>query len=133
MRPLTTCSAVLFLIGSSLAATTPAKADFYSGNLLYRDCTAERGEATYYQSIAQCTGYIMGTHDALSTAGEYLSYAAEIDPPLRLICVPETVEAGQLRDLVVIYLRDNPANRNLSAGLLVMLALREAYPCGTGA
>lgn len=115
-----------------VAASLPTQeqsAGFISGNDLYRYCTAREGQATYYQNDASCTAYIMGAHDALATAGGAVTYIAELDRPLRLVCTPPGVEAGQIRDVVVLWLRDKPADRSMPASLVVMSALAEAFPC----
>ena len=44
-------------------------------------------------------------------------------------CPPDTVTAGQVRDLTHQYLRANPGTREQSADLLVMRALRAVWPC----
>ena len=128
-------SSTAFALAASLltmptvAGQVTQSAEFMSGNELYRKCTTREGSATYYQDDAMCIGYIIGVHDGLVTAGSTVTFMANLTTPLRLACTPPGIEAGQLRDIVVNALRAKPAERNLNAGLLIMSALVEAYPC----
>ena len=47
----------------------------------------------------------------------------------KLFCRPENVELAQLVRIVLKYIRENPENANQETALLIMKALREAYPC----
>ncbi|NYT76624.1 hypothetical protein H0A71_06440 [Alcaligenaceae bacterium] len=82
-----------------------------TGNKLLSDC-----EGQY--SNMYCMGYIVG---ALDTWGAR--------PGLRL-CIPEDVTQGQMQDITVKYLRNNPETRNHKATWLVAMAAQEAFPCG---
>jgi hypothetical protein len=44
-------------------------------------------------------------------------------------CIPVGTEASQLRDLAIKYLRENIANRTVTATHLVAVSFAEAYPC----
>lgn len=48
------------------------------------------------------------------------------------ICPPETATSGQIRDVVVKSLRDDPAERHKSADFLVVKSLLAAFPCSAG-
>jgi len=48
---------------------------------------------------------------------------------IKYYCVPPNVENGQVIDVVKVYLRDHPETRQYSAPTLVMLALKEKFPC----
>lgn len=54
-----------------------------------------------------------------------------IDPELKN-CIPQAVDATQLRDVAVDYLRKNPRDRHIAATILVTGAWAEAWPCQTG-
>jgi hypothetical protein len=43
---------------------------------------------------------------------------------------PDGVKAGQVEDLVKLYLRDHPENRHDVASSLIIAALKEKFPCG---
>jgi hypothetical protein len=47
----------------------------------------------------------------------------------RVICFPKGSSNDQYRDIVVTYLRDNPAQRHMTASVLGLVALRSAFPC----
>jgi hypothetical protein len=47
----------------------------------------------------------------------------------KLFCRPDDVENVQLVRIVLKYIRENPENANQETALLIMKALREAYPC----
>lgn len=62
-------------------------------------------------------GYIVGIHDALSGIS---------------ICSPDSITKGQVRDLVKLYLDNNPrmrANGNELASKVVGQALSQVWPC----
>jgi hypothetical protein len=123
------------IVGIALAAsllTANAQdtgGEFLNGNQLLRYCSEKEGSVTYWQSEASCTTYIMGAHDALISAAKSLTIWGEFETPLRLICVPGGVEAGQLRDIVIQRLQNQPQERDLPASMIVHSALLQAYPC----
>lgn len=90
-----------------MAAAHPATAAWQTGNDLYTECPKKTG-FTF--------GYIEGVIDALQT---------ENGP----FCMPDSVIAGQLKDVVCDDLRQNPKDRDKSAAVLVYSALRRAWPC----
>ena len=99
---------------------TPASASFYTGNDLYKLCTVERSQSTYYQESAHCAGFIVGVVDT----NELLRSIWKAQP-----CVPPTVNIRQVHDAVVAYLKAHPAKRHLDAALLVNNAVVEAFEC----
>jgi len=44
-------------------------------------------------------------------------------------CIPASSQAGQLKDIVVKYLRDHPETRHFEAYALVYVALGQAFNC----
>jgi len=46
-----------------------------------------------------------------------------------LICLKDGVTLGQMGDVVVKHLTENPKDRNQPAALLVIAALKNAWPC----
>jgi hypothetical protein len=54
-------------------------------------------------------------------------------PDTHMACMAPNVKSGQLRDVVVKYLRDHPEKRHLGAANLVSLALQGAFPCNNAA
>lgn len=94
----------------TLALSSAAHADFLSGNGLFKEMT---GTSDIGQMFA--TGYVVGVHDATSGTNQH--------------CVPKGVNAGQLSDVVRLWLRNNPAHRHLPAEQLVVFSLSVAFPC----
>ena len=90
----------------------------YSGNDLLRDCTDDK---TVTQK-SFCLGFIMGIWDAAVVE------EGVFHPSKPKFVIPEAANLGQLKDVVVKYLNEHPANRHLNAGVLVVIALKEAFP-----
>lgn len=61
-----------------------------------------------------CFGFIVGVNDL----GVNTSF-----------CTPTNVTAGQLRDIVIKFLNDNPAELHKPAVANAMFALRNVFPC----
>jgi len=59
-----------------------------------------------------CVGYIIGVVDASN-----------------LVCPENTVNVGQLSDIVIKYLKENPATRHYNATGLVQISLAPLFPC----
>lgn len=96
----------LAVVASPLVAT-PANAGFTDGNELHSHCGDKSG---YLQGY--CDGYIGGVADSIEQ---------------EQLCLPDTVKFGQLRDVVLIFLRDHPQDRHFSASSLVIAAIKQAF------
>ena len=96
-----------------------AKADFTSGNELWNACGADEQKEPVKAIF--CTSYIIGAGETFQVlqAANRLSY----------YCIPDKVTNGQAVDVVKLYLRDHPETRKYHAPTLVMLALKEKFPC----
>ena len=103
-------------------AASPAKAQFFTGNDIFAECQASPSDTTYWQRDMKCTAYIVGAYDAADAVRSARNTER---------CGPDGLTAGQLRDVVVKYMRDNPETRNLSGGKLVILAIMTAWQCGS--
>lgn len=88
-----------------------------TGNQFIKLCN----EAPRYDE-GECFAYILGTYHGFTIA-ERLH---DVEP---LTCVPNTVTMDQLSEIVIKYLRNNPQSRHLPARGLVMIAIRNAFPC----
>jgi hypothetical protein len=99
------------LIGLLLTCTT-AQAQYQNGNNLYADLT---GNTITEQMFAM--GYIVGVTDSFI---------------LKEVCPPRDVTQGQLLDVVTNYLASRPQIRHQPADVLVVLALRQHWPCREG-
>lgn len=96
-----------------LALALPAHAQYMSGNdLLER---LNDNDSAVKRSVA--LGYILGVADGLDG---------------QEVCVQRSVQAGQVRDVVHQWLRDNPALRHLPAAAIVAGSLSRVWPCQTG-
>jgi hypothetical protein len=106
------------LAGSLVMLSTPVKAREVAvddGNDMLTVCNKPDSYSEGY-----CLGYIR----ALSTGVDvYLTTRKE------KVCYGTNVTIGQLRDVVVDYVRRNPAKRDEQAITLVLLASAEAWPC----
>lgn len=92
-----------------ICLTLPAHAEFYSGNDLYK-----RLQSTNAVDQGLALGYIAGAFDTLSS---------------RLICPPSNVTMGQVRDIVRMWLENNPQTRHFSADSLVLSTFKSVWPC----
>lgn len=45
------------------------------------------------------------------------------------ICTTTMVTKGQVNDVVLAYLKNNPEKRHFAASFLVLIAMRSAFPC----
>jgi hypothetical protein len=102
---------LLMLLVALAASGDVAAAGFTDGNRLLTDCRASQDEAPH----AICLGYVTGAYD-MATA-------------LSLDCPNERYTVGQVRDIVVKFLVDNPRHRHLPAALLVARALVAELGC----
>ncbi len=97
------------LLAGLLMVPCMAHAEFWTGNMLLERI---RSGESYDRGTA--LGYILGVSDF----GQNVSH-----------CSGSQVTAGQTRDVVKQYLEQNPALRDISADLLVSMALKQAWPC----
>jgi hypothetical protein len=95
-----------------LCSSAALASSFRNGNVLLQECSSS-------QDVMFCLGYIEAVNDALD-GNRVNGYEA---------CVPNVVTAGQLKDIVVQYLRQNAAERHLLAVGLVADAISKAFPC----
>jgi hypothetical protein len=98
-----------------LFTATTANAHFFSGNDLYRMCRGSIDEQE------QCLGYMAGVSDGVDELRVGMGLPA---------CVRAGVEVGQIRDVVVKYLEDNPQGRDGDAWLFAATAIGKAWNCG---
>ena len=98
------------LIGLVMVASA-AHAEFYSGNeLLSRMQSSEQVD----RMLAM--GYIAGVVDSFNGI---------------IMCAPPTITLGQTLDIVKLSMITKPQNRHYSADSLIVLALKEVWPCPT--
>jgi hypothetical protein len=112
---------LLMLSATPNSVPDPPTIDPKTGNGLLEICTNLDERA---QSL--CTGYITGVADAFEVyppGNNCKSVAASF------FCLLEGVTNGQVKDVVIEYLKSHPATRHeLSLGLIVN-AFKAAWPC----
>lgn len=110
-----------------------ANAQNMTGNELLSTCEQTESDAKF----GYCLGYVSGVVEGMKwglavpllMAGESTSEVEKTTGDLLGFCVPQEATLGQMRDVIVLYLRNNPAERHGSARIHAQLALAEAYPC----
>lgn len=75
------------------------------------------------QNQGSCIAYTLGAADAFAAAEAYAGRPAQF-------CVPEGTTNARMTQAVFDYIRANPDRGNLSAGMVVVVALIGAFPCG---
>jgi hypothetical protein len=88
-----------------------------SGNDWVKKCNAKE---TY--EILSCAFYARGIADGLKL-WEVNALASAT------ACVETGVSTAQLIDVGKAFIRDNPKDRHLPAGVLLAMAFRDAWPC----
>jgi Rap1a immunity proteins len=91
--------------------------DLIEGNGLLEACTSRQP-----LQGAMCIGYIRGVIDGENMMGTALNKRP-------LVCLPQGVTLGQVEDVIVKYLKDNPAERNKPSAGLIGIAAASAWPC----
>lgn len=121
-----------FAFGCTLAiAVSPGLSEalvevpaFEDGNTLLANCTgrnpSDSDPESRNLSRAYCGGYITAISDALES-GESLNGW--------VVCFPPNSNKWQIIDVVIVWLRNQPAQRHLAAADLVARALHDAFPC----
>jgi len=119
-------------------AACPATAQIVSGNELYSACNVQ-GDAGPDIQYGYCIGFITGAWEGTKIGVAIIPLmtnpddtAAEIDAvsnQILGICLPDSVERGQVVAVMMKYLEENPASRHEPARSLLRLALMDAFPC----
>ena len=107
------------LAPAGLASMVARAADnlhfYYSGDDLLRECTSSSGRNQY-----SCMGYLQGVADTLAVDRILANKNA---------CIEPNVSAAQLRDVIILYLKNNPADRRLPASAAAKSAFTTALTC----
>jgi hypothetical protein len=88
---------------------TVAQASFISGNDLFKHLNDNN-----YFSQGYALGYILGVSDVFSGDSH---------------CMPQGVNAGQVRDVVKNFLEVSPEIRHRPADVIVYVILKSTWPC----
>ncbi|MBC8267155.1 MAG: hypothetical protein H8E36_00205 [Rhodospirillaceae bacterium] len=115
-------SRIVIALVIGLFEISTAEAGYKEGNDIHRHCSQQESE--FYTGV--CLGYITGAVDVLSDA----KFAGAFINDFEIGCwsIAE-IELGQLIDIVKKYLVDHPEERHNIATLIVLSAIREAFPC----
>lgn len=129
--------AILLFFGSAAAAN----AQFLSGNDLYPMCGRNTFAVSMFVAGSSSTGIIEALNlghvrkvisDPKFKSPENtakLDLLDDITKMIRPYCLPRNATIAQAGDVVCKYLREKPARRTDPAGLIVKMALGEAWPC----
>ena len=90
---------------------------FVSGNELLRQCEEDQRVGV---GAAFCTGYVAAVADRANDG---------LSGDTTRVCLPPTVELGQLVRVVKKYLNDRPTFLHFQAWVLVQGAIQNTYPC----
>lgn len=116
------------------STTTPITAEPFDGNFVLSMC-----ESSDEMRLGICAGYFSGLVDgaaygAMASAMTLgIENLAEVNNAIEVFigyCVPPSATNGQIVDVNIAYLQDNPAMRHEAARGLFNLAMRDAFPCG---
>lgn len=102
------------LLGLALVSSV-ASAGGTTGNELLswvNGATYERLKAAYYMD-----GIVDGINMAGLAAGK------------PVVCIPQGVNLGQVTDVVIKEMKNSPENRHMEAQVLIMVTLRNTWPC----
>jgi hypothetical protein len=123
-------SVLLVVFFALLCSHASAKSSNYvfTGNEIYESCThALKGFAKTEEyddhRFGVCAGFIAGIVDFHTVATTVESL------PVDMFCLPQNISTAQVIRDVTQYLADNTEKLHDLAAYLVILALREAYPC----
>jgi hypothetical protein len=86
---------------------------FETGNELADVCNVRADDQRRFNDA--CSGYIAGASDVLNSQGT--------------ICTPKEITVHQTVDVILNYIREHPAQRNMAATMLIGDALGQAFPC----
>jgi|SRR5215469_3463112 len=101
------------------ALVTPAHAGFFSGNDLLKNCTS-----SIPQEQSWCLGYVSGATDALQSVRAMMFGHEDL-------CPQYGTEVSQVKDAVVLYLQNHPAERTLGGDTIVIEAISTNWKCNT--
>jgi len=87
------------------------------GHDLLHLCTSQAGSS----EVNFCFGYIEGIRDGLV-------WLAAARKSKATVAIPEKATKEQLAGVIVKYLNDHPERQQRSAGILVLIALKQAFP-----
>jgi hypothetical protein len=104
-----------------------------SGNAFARLCSSIEKDTRTESEIGHmrsCVGYVRGFTDGIEFGSSYVEDKVNKQVP-HLFCEPDGAENGQIIRIILKYIRDNPTEAHLPTSLLIVDALKKAFPCST--
>jgi hypothetical protein len=104
----------------------------FTGEEMLNHCRAEEKDPVKDFGRGICIGFIDGFvagHFSAETYHAFHHREEKIDEIYGHLCIPDTVNRGQLAKVFVQFLEKNPQKAKLPAGLILEDALRDAFPC----
>ena len=103
-----------------------------SGNAFVRLCSSGEKEPITQTEGANmlmgCIGYVAGFIDGEGFGTAYAEDKTGKKVP-SLLCFPDGVENGQIIRILLKYIRENPKDAHQRTAVLLVRAVRQAYPC----
>jgi hypothetical protein len=106
-----------FFLTAFSALASSEDSNIYTGNGLSAYCHSP--DLNY---VNYCHGFINGVVEGILAEGE--SGLSE-----EHICLPENVTRGQIKEIVLKYLKDNPEKLHRPSFILIFNATRKVFPC----
>jgi Rap1a immunity proteins len=106
------------------AAETDQVLQFMNGNELWSFCSSDPKTKVGLIAYGNCIGYILGVVDGSRTI-------PLLEGGHPSICYPKEISESQVVDVTKTFLKDNPSKRHLSASFLIMVAMKQAWPCAS--
>lgn len=128
---------VIPLCSASGAAQEQKEFPSTSGNAFVRMCSVldnkkiDEQTPLENQHAVACIAYAEGVVQGVSQEVAF-SHAMTNKEPLRPFCLPDDAENGQLIRVVLKYIRNHPEVAHQSTAFLIVLALKESFPCPVG-
>jgi len=107
--------AIAAIVALALAVPLPAMAGAPTGNTLFEWCNKD---------MAGCRTFFSGMVEGM----EVMQVVYE-DKVAEYWCWPDGATIAQGADIIIAYIRDNPAERHQPASALGLVALGKAWPC----
>jgi hypothetical protein len=107
----------IIALASAAAVSAPAGAQIIPGRV-----TSQQIATICNENPPACLTYVVGALDG------YFSAMVDNGRPIT-ICLPAGISNGQLATIAVRFIRAHPERTTANAGEMVVLALRQAYPC----
>ncbi|HVY04753.1 MAG TPA: Rap1a/Tai family immunity protein [Burkholderiales bacterium] len=104
----------------------------FTGEEMLLHCRAEEKDPVKDFGRGICIGFIDGFaagHFVGETYHGFHHREEKIDDIYGHLCIPDTVNRGQLAKTFVQFLEKHPEKLKLPAGIILEDALREAFPC----